>query len=81
MVHESVRQRGSGLTQYPIDWAATLLFRSTDPFHFDERPIARFAAHAAEWIAKNGDLEHEPLFLSHAGPGQEGVWLMPVVGL
>jgi hypothetical protein len=69
------------VTAYPVDWAATFLFRSRDPFHFDDRPVARFVAHAAEWIATNGDFEHEPLFLSHAGPGQEGVWLMSVIDL
>lgn len=26
------------VTAYPIDWAATLLFRSRDPLHFDDRP-------------------------------------------
>ena len=69
------------VTAYPIEWVATFLFRSRSPFQFDDVPVARITAHAAEWIAKNGDLEHEPLFVSHCGPGQEGVYVAPVDGL
>jgi hypothetical protein len=69
------------VTAYPVDWAATFLFRSDSSFHFDDTPVARLDAQAAEWIAADGDLEHSPLFLTHAGPGQEGVWIKPVEGL
>ncbi|MCC6556012.1 MAG: hypothetical protein IT372_23875 [Polyangiaceae bacterium] len=69
------------VTSYPISHDATLVFRSRSPFHFPGRPIARLRAHAAEWIAAGGDLEGAPLFLSHAGPGQGGVWLSPISGI
>jgi beta-xylosidase len=66
------------VTSYPIDWVATFLYRSRTPFCFEGPPVARLRAHAAEWITdpRSGDLH-----MTHAGPGQGGVWLMPVSGL
>lgn len=69
------------VTAYPIAQDATLLFRSRSPFHFPGRPFARLRAHAAEWIAEGGDLERAPLFLTHAGTGQGGVWISAVEGI
>lgn len=69
------------VTAYPIAIDATLLFRSRSPFHFPSRPFARLRAHAGEWIAAGGDLEDAPLFLTHVGAGQGGVWLSPIEGI
>ena len=66
------------VTSYPIAWDATLLYRSRSPFAFEGPPIARLRAHAAEWLVDPGTGD---LCMTHAGPGQGGVWLMPVRGL
>lgn len=66
------------VTSYPIDWTATQVFRSRSPFHFDGAPVGRLSAHAAEWVASGGDFEHGELFMTHAGAGQGGVFLIPI---
>lgn len=65
-------------TAYPVAWDATFLFRSRSPFAFPDRPRARLSAHAAEWI---DDPRSGALYMTHAGPGQGGVWLSAVRGL
>ena len=64
------------VTSYPVAWDATFLYRSRSPVSFKEPPVARLKAHAAEWIIDaNGEA-----FMTHAGPGEKGVWLYPVSG-
>lgn len=65
------------VSAYPIAWDATLLFRSRSPTSFPDAPISRLRAHAAEWIF---DRRGRP-FLTHAGPGQRGVWMSAVDGI
>lgn len=66
-------------TSYPVDWDATFVYRSRTPFHFEGGAIARLPAHAGEWVPASGEgFERGDLFLSHAGPGAGGVYLMPV---
>jgi hypothetical protein len=69
------------VTSYPIAWDATMVYRSRSPFAFPAEPIARLAAHAAEWVAEGDDFERGRLFVTHAGPGQGGVWMSEVTGL
>jgi hypothetical protein len=64
------------VTSYPIEWDATFLYRSPVPYSFPEVPYTRLRAHAGEWILVPG---RAPL-LSHAGPGQHGVWVSTVTG-
>jgi hypothetical protein len=66
------------VSAYPIAWDATLLYRSRAPFAFPSTPISRLRAHAGEWLTDRGG---KTLYLSHAGPGQSGVWIGPVSGL
>lgn len=66
------------VTSYPIAWDATLLYRSRSPFAFEGPPVARLRAHAAEWLV---DPCTGALHMTHAGPGQGGVWRIPVSGL
>lgn len=66
------------VTAYPVAWDATLVYRSRSPFAFTGPPFARLRAHAAEWISDPGS---GAVSMSHAGPGQGGVWLTPVTGL
>jgi hypothetical protein len=61
---------------YPLAWDATLVYRSRAPFAFPEEPFTRMRAHAAEWV-----FEGERVWLTHAGPGQRGVWISRVTGL
>ncbi len=65
------------VTAYPTDWAATLLYRSRAPYAFSDVPATRLRAHAAEWITGR----HGALFMTHAGPGQSGVWMSRIEGL
>jgi hypothetical protein len=65
------------VTSYPIDYEATQLFRSRSPFYFPPTPIARLKAHAPEWLEDSAG----KLFMTHAGWGQGGVFLMSVDGL
>jgi hypothetical protein len=69
------------VTSYPVAWDATFVYRSRSPFWFPPSPVARLAAHAAEWVAEGGDFEAGRLFMTHAGPGQGGVWIREVLGL
>jgi hypothetical protein len=61
---------------YPVAWDATMVFRSRSPLAFPSTPFTRVRAHAAEWLTSGGKT-----FLTHAGPGQRGVWLSTVAGL
>jgi hypothetical protein len=58
------------ITRYPVDYDATLVYRSRSPFLFAPHPIARLRAHAAEWVAEGGDFEKGRLFFTHAGLGK-----------
>lgn len=69
------------VTSYPVAWDAAYVYRSRSPFDFPPRPIARLAAHAAEWVADGDDFEEGRLFCTHAGPGQGGVWMSEISGL
>lgn len=69
------------VTSYPIAWDATFVYRSRSPVDFPPRPVARLAAHAAEWIADGDDFEEGRLFFTHAGAGQGGVWMSELLGL
>lgn len=62
------------VTSYPVAYDATFVYCSHSPFHFSEPPIARLAAHAAEWIFTDSG----EAFMTHCGPGQGGVWVSPV---
>lgn len=66
------------VTSYPIEWDATMVYRSRDPFHFEPVALTRLRSHAAEWIE---DPATGQLWMTHAGPGQGGVWIAPVTGL
>lgn len=61
---------------YPIAWDATVVYRSLGPFAFPSEPFTRLRAHAAEWV-----MSGDRTFVTHAGPGQRGVWLSSVEGL
>jgi hypothetical protein len=61
-------------TSYPIGWDATFVHRSRAPFAFPDAPLARLRAHAAEWVF---DAKDRP-YVTHAGPGQRGVWMSSV---
>lgn len=62
------------VTSYPLGWDATFVYRSRAPFAFPDAPIARLRAHAAEWVFDR----RGRAFVTHAGPGQRGVWAAPV---
>lgn len=66
------------VTPYPIAWDTTFLYRSRSPFSFEGPPVAKLRSHAAEWII---DPRTNDLYMTHTGPGQGGVWLIPVAGL
>jgi len=65
------------VTAYPLAWDATLLYRSRSAIAFPDVPITRLRAHAAEWVFD----DHGGVFMTHAGPGQRGVWLSRVTGI
>jgi len=65
------------VTAYPVAWDATFVYRSPAPFAFPDVPVTRLRAHAAEWITGRGGA----LWVTHAGPGQRGVWISRVTGL
>ena len=76
-----VFQRGRyhylSVTAYPLAWDATLIYRSRAPYAFPDVPFTRIRAHAAEWVFdKSGSA-----FVTHAGPGQRGVWISRVSGI
>lgn len=64
------------VTAYPIAWDATLLYRSPVPSAFPNAPYTRLRAHAAEWVFG----ERGGVWVTHAGPGQRGVWMSPLDG-
>ena len=65
------------VSAYPLAWDATLLYRSSVPSSFPDVPYTRLRARAAEWIFGN----HGELWLTHAGPGQGGVWMSAIDGI
>lgn len=66
------------VTSYPLQWDATMLYRSPAPFAFPSAPFSRLRGHAGEWLPSASG---NRLFLSHAGPGQRGVLVSEVSGL
>lgn len=62
------------VSAYPLAWDATLVYRSTVPSAFPDAPVTRLRAHAGEWVFG----ERGRTWLTHAGPGQRGVWISPV---
>lgn len=65
------------VSAYPLAWDATLLYRSPVPSSFPDAPYTRLRARAAEWVfGARGEL-----WLTHAGPGQGGVWMSTVSGI
>jgi hypothetical protein len=66
------------VSSYPLAWDATMVYRSPAPFAFPSAPFTRLRAHAAEWLeSRNG----QHMLITHAGPGQRGVWVGPVDGI
>lgn len=65
------------VTAYPLAWDATLLYRSRAPLAFPDVPFTRLRGHAAEWVFD----DHGGAFMTHAGPGQRGVWLSRIEGI
>ena len=65
------------VSAYPLAWDATLLYRSPVPSSFGEVPYSRLRGRAAEWVFGN----HGELWMTHAGPGQRGVWMSAVDGI
>jgi hypothetical protein len=66
------------VSSYPVAWDATMVYRSPAPLAFPSVPFTRLRAHAAEWVASK---DGKSVFMTHAGPGQGGVWLAPIEGL
>lgn len=66
------------VTSYPISWDATIVYRSPGPFAFPSAPFTRLRAHAGEWISST---DGRRMLLTHAGPGQRGVWISPIDGM
>lgn len=64
------------VTSYPLEWDATMLYRSPAPYAFPSAPFTRLRGHAGEWVS-SGDR----VFLTHAGPGQRGVLMSEIRGL
>ena len=65
------------VSAYPLAWDATLVYRSRVPSSFQDVPYTRLRARAAEWVfGRRGEA-----WLTHAGPGQGGVWMSSVEGL
>jgi hypothetical protein len=65
------------VSAYPLAWDATLVYRSSVPSSFPDVPYTRLRARAAEWVfGKRGEL-----WLTHAGPGQRGVWMSAIDGM
>jgi hypothetical protein len=65
------------VTAYPLAWDATLLYRSRAPLAFPDVPFTRLRAHAGEWIFD----DEGRAWLTHAGPGQRGVWVSRITGI
>lgn len=68
------------VTSYPVEYDASFLYRSRSPFSFGDVSVARFKSHAPEWVEGGENPGYGPLFITHAGWGQGGVWLSPVTG-
>jgi hypothetical protein len=65
------------VSSYPLAWDATMVYRSPAPFAFPSTPFTRLRAHAGEWLTTaSGEM-----LLTHAGPGQRGVWISRVRGM
>jgi Glycosyl hydrolases family 43 len=65
------------VSAYPLAWDATLVYRSSVPSSFADVPYTRLRARAAEWVfGARGEL-----WLTHAGPGQGGVWMSAIDGI
>ncbi len=77
-----VFERGSyyylSFTAYPVSWDATMVYRSPAPFAFPNAAFTRLRAHAGEWLTS---ADGRRTLLTHAGPGQRGVWISTVDGL
>ncbi len=65
------------VSAYPVAWDATVLYRSPVPSSFPDVPFAQLRARAAEWLTG----AHGELWMTHAGPGQGGVWMSRVKGM
>jgi hypothetical protein len=65
------------VSAYPLAWDATLLYRSSVPSSFPDIPYTRLRARAAEWVFGN----RGELWMTHAGPGQGGVWMSAIEGI
>ncbi|HEY8073760.1 MAG TPA: hypothetical protein VIF62_06620, partial [Labilithrix sp.] len=65
------------VTSYPVAWDATYVYRSKTPFAFPDVPFTRLRAHAGEWVTSPSGRT----FVTHAGPGQSGVWISAIDGL
>jgi len=63
------------VTAYPEGWDRTTLYRSRTPYSFPDTPFSYLRAHAAEWVFTRGGAR---AYVTHAGPGQRGVWLSRV---
>jgi hypothetical protein len=76
-----VFQRGGffwlSVSAYPLAWDATLVYRSPVASSFPDAPYTRLRSHAAEWVFG----KHDEVWLTHAGPGQRGVWMSPIDGI
>lgn len=68
------------VTSYPVEYDSSFLYRSRSPFNFGDVPVARFKSHAPEWVEGGDEPGRGPMFITHAGWGQGGVWLAPVTG-
>jgi hypothetical protein len=64
------------VSSYPLAWDATMVYRSPVPFAFPNAVFTRLRSHAAEWIFDRAGRS----YLTHAGPGQRGVWVSRVEG-
>lgn len=62
------------VTSYPVAFDATFVYCSRSPFQFSEPPLVRLSAHAAEWIFTDSG----QALMTHGGPGQGGIWVVPV---
>ncbi|MGK5084895.1 DUF2961 domain-containing protein [Bdellovibrionota bacterium FG-1] len=62
------------VTSYPIEWNATMVYRSRSPFSFPASLFSRLEAHAAEWLSDPDG----GLWMTSAGTGQGGVWMAKV---
>ena len=65
------------VTSYPLGWDATIVYRSRAPYAFPDAPFTVVRGHAAEWLFDGSGRA----FVTHAGPGQRGVWLSRVSGI